>query len=160
MIAALTLAATLASAPLEPSPFIFMAEVGGAAHDGVTQPFYGTVRLGAGLHFDWLRLGLQGRVVLGFPAVDVGAFVTADLVRVQLSQQFSLGVFTGVDGLARLQGSTPGALALGQLGARLLGVYALFAAGADWRFGGATYFNAEVRVGIELVEFVTALTAG
>ncbi len=160
MISALVLAAALAATPsTEPSPFIFMVEAGGAAHDGVTQPFYGTVRLGAGLHFDWLRLGLQGRVLLGLPGFDVGGFVTADLVRVQLSDKFSLAAFTGLDGLARFQGATPGGLFLGQLGLRALGVYGLVAAGAEWRFGGATYFNAEVRLGVELVEFIGVITA-
>lgn len=159
MMAALVLSTALASAPMEPSPFIFMVEAGAAAHDGTTTPFYGTVRLGAGLHFDWLRLGLQGRVLLGLPAFDVGGFVTADVVRVQLSDQFSLGLFTGLDGLARFQGATPGGLAMAQLGLRALGVYALVAAGADWRFGGATYFNAEVRAGVELVELITVLTS-
>lgn len=160
MISALVLSAALASSPAEPSPFIFMVEAGAAAHDGTAKPFYGQARLGAGLHFDWLRLGLQGRLLFGLPAFDVGAFITADLIRVQISDQFSMALFTGLDGLARFQGATPGGLALGQLGFRALGVYAVFAAGADWRFGGLTYFNAEVRVGVELVELISVVTSG
>lgn len=160
MISALVLSAALATAPAEPSPFIFMAEVGAAAHDGTSMPFYGITRFGAGLHFDWLRLGLQGRYLIGLSAFDVGAFITADVLSLRLSDQFSLALFTGIDGLARFQGATPGGLALGQLGLRVLGVYALVAAGADWRFGGLTYFNAEVRVGVELVELIAAATAG
>ncbi|MGV3625121.1 MAG: hypothetical protein ACO1OB_30150 [Archangium sp.] len=161
MISALALSVVLASSSAsEPSPFVFMVEVGAAAHDGTTKPFYGTARLGAGLHFDWLRLGLQGRVLFGLPAFDVGAFITADVVRVQLSDQFSMALFTGLDGLARFQGATPGGLAMGQLGFRALGLCMLVAAGADWRFGGLTYFNAEVRAGVELVELISAVTAG
>lgn len=159
-MSALVLALVLHAAPLVPEPRLHVVAqldlTGGAR--AVAAPFFFGLDAMVGARFDPVRFGAQVRGLFSRETgLDVGGFFTVDLVRVELDSRLTLAVFTGVDVMARWMPGRPSpwsTVLLGQTGLRVLGITLTVAGGAEVPSGLG---DGEVRLGVDLVEFVTFL---
>lgn len=131
---------------------------GARATQSPEAPFFFGLNALIGARFDPVRFGLQARgLFTRRSALDVGGFLTVDVVRFKLDSRLAIAIFTGVDVLARWvpqrisQWST---VVLGHTGLRAVGISLTVAGGAEIPSGQG---DGEVRLGIDFVEFITFL---
>jgi hypothetical protein len=151
-------------APLLKEPELnFVAQLeftGGArAAPAPEAPFFFGLDALVGFRFDPVRFGLEARGLFTRQSgLDVGGFFTVDLVRLKLDSRLAVALFTGVDVMARWIPTRPSqwtTVVLGHTGIRVLGVSLTVAGGAEIPNGVG---DGEVRLGIDFVEFITALS--
>ncbi len=131
---------------------------GARATQSPEAPFFFGLNALIGARFDPVRFGLEARgLFTNRSALDVGGFITVDVVRLKLDSRLAVAIFTGVDVMARwvpLRASPWSTVVLGHTGLRVLGLSLTVAGGAEIPTGQG---DGEVRLGIDFVEFITFL---
>lgn len=153
---ALAVSLALAGSPADAPALNFVAQVdvaGGAR--AVADPFYFSPALRLGLRFDPVRFGAVFRGLLSAQSgLDVGGFASVDLLRLLFDSEHNVALFIGTDVFARFVAARWSLVMLGVVGVRAVGISLSVVGGAELP---PALGNGEVRLGVDLVELISAL---